>query len=217
MTSIPVSPSEPTPVPVSDPNDQTVEIPDHEFFPHPVWLQRWYNPEFTDEGRAKWEAEPWYESTAQREPHRILRRPTRCFPWGFFIYRTVYTAESDRLWPLAIEKLTRVLGECIEGDLKFGRPNRRGADDPRPEQLAQASHKDAVIYDADHWDGASIDLVRDHFAEYLRKTNQVECGGEQRLALCLVIDERALKSIIAPEDSVGFVGTVDGRYDSLTK
>jgi len=45
----------------------------------------------------------------------------------------------------------------------------------------------------------------------------VDCAEEQRFALCLVIDERALKSIIAPEDSVGFVGAVDGRFDPVMK
>ena len=209
MNSISTPQSKPTPV--SDPNDQAREIPEDEFFHHPVWSERWYNPEFTDEGRAKWETESWYGSTAEREPHWILRRPIECFPWGFIIYRTVYTAESDMLWPLAMQKIACRLTKSIEGGLRCG----SSADDPRPEQLVQASRKDVIICDADRWDGASIEQIRAHFAEYLRKINQVGCAEEQRFALCLVIDERSLKSMTATglDDSVGFVGAVDGRFN----
>lgn len=92
MGSIPVPTSEPTPVPASDPNDQAEEIPKDEFYHHPVWPERWYNPEFTDETRWKWRDEPWYESAAGRDSHRFITEPAfnNSFPWGFIIYRSVH-------------------------------------------------------------------------------------------------------------------------------
>ncbi|KAJ5930941.1 hypothetical protein N7466_006434 [Penicillium verhagenii] len=204
---------DPVPVLASDPNDQAKEPDEDEFYHHPVWSEseRWSNPEFTDEGRARWRGEPWYKSETSSTAHRFITRNAQnfCYPWGFIIYRVVYTAESDRLWPLAMERLAYSLNLAI----KDGSADRQG----RPQQLVQTSHKDVILSDAARWDGASIEQVRDHFAEYLRKTDQDVYPNEQRYALCFVIDEKALKSITAPGHRVGWVGAVDGRFDPATK
>ncbi|KAJ5928254.1 hypothetical protein N7466_007210 [Penicillium verhagenii] len=186
MNSIPMP--EPTPtIPASDPNNQAKELAEDEFYHHPVWSER--------------------EAMCRSDAHRfITQNAWPCsYPWGFIIYRTVYTTESERLWPLAMEKLAYAL--------KVGNQDRQG----RPEQLIQASHKDAILSDMARWDGASIEHVRNHFAEYLRKTDQMAYPRDQRYALCLVIDEKALKSITAPGDEVGWVGAVDARFDPAIK
>lgn len=112
-----------------------------------------------------------------------------------------------------MEKITDELKSSIEGDLRYISPSRRDGDNSRPEKLIQASHKDAVICNATCGDGASIDQVRDHFAEYLRKIGQVVYCDTQRYALCLIIHERALKSIVALGKRGGFVEAVDGRFE----
>ncbi|KAJ5726587.1 uncharacterized protein N7483_007944 [Penicillium malachiteum] len=105
-----------------------------------------------------------------------------------------------------MEKLTRLLNKVINAD------SRRFANSSRPEELVKESHKDVIISDSRRWDGASIDQVRDHFAEYLRNMEQEDCSEEPRFAACLSIDEVSLQSIVAADDSSGFVGVVDGRY-----
>ncbi|KAJ5316722.1 hypothetical protein N7508_001230 [Penicillium antarcticum] len=197
---------------VNDPIDQAEELDCDKHYYHPIWPQRWTHPDFTEQASAKWKEEPWYENTADRITHRFLTQQFLChFPWGYIIYRTVYTPESEELWPIAIEKLTRVINKWIKGELNH--PRKRYGDNPRPEQLIEESHKDVIISDSSRWDGASIEQVRGHFAQYLRKIKQEEHCEDSRFAVCLIIDERSLKSIVATEDPHGgFVGVVDGRY-----
>jgi hypothetical protein len=111
-----------------------------------------------------------------------------------------------------MEKLTRAMNKWMKGELNH--PRKRYGDDSRPEQLIEESHKDVIISDSSHWDGAGIEQVRGHFAHYLRKIKQEEHCEESRFAVCLMIDERSLNSIVATDDPHGgFVGVVDGRYD----
>lgn len=202
-------PSEPAST--KDPIDQAEELDDDKHYHHPVWPQRWLHPEFTKEASEKWRKEPWYRSTADRITHRFLtRRPLCQFPWGYIIYRTVYTSESDELWPIAMQKLTGVVHKWMKGELHH---ETRYGDDPRPEQLISESHKDVIISDSSCWDAASVEQVRDHFAQYLHKIDQENYSVDSRFALCLMIDEKSLKSLVKTNDPHGgFVGIVDGRY-----
>ncbi|KAJ5214057.1 hypothetical protein N7449_001226 [Penicillium cf. viridicatum] len=91
-----------------------------------------------------------------------------------------------------MEKLTRVMHEGMKGELHH---ETCYGDDPRPEQLIEESHKDVIISDSSRWDGASIEQVRDNFAQCLRKIKQEEYCEDSRFALCLMIDERSLNSL----------------------
>ncbi|KAB8239084.1 uncharacterized protein BDW43DRAFT_305969 [Aspergillus alliaceus] len=108
----------------------------------------------------------------------------------------------------------------IKQDLR--RDPERYSDNPRPEQLVQESHRDVVVSDKRCWDGAGIEPIRRHFADYLHKTKLGAYGGCGLSEACMVTDERSLKSIIAcpkPDSKDrftrldGFVGMVDGRYN----
>lgn len=123
--------------------------------------------------------------------------------------------ESDELWPIAMERLSRLMNAEIESQLNH--PRKRFGDDPRPEQLVEASHKDVVFSDSARWDAASIEQIRERFSEYLRAIKRDVCGGCGRFGGCLVIDERSLKSIVATDGSIGFVGMVDGQYNATKK
>ncbi|KAJ5415787.1 hypothetical protein N7465_004482 [Penicillium sp. CMV-2018d] len=196
---------------VNDPNDQVEELGPEKFYHHPVWPQRWHHPVLTKEASAKWWQEPWFKNAADRRSRQFLtRRPPCYFPWGYIIYRTVYTPESNELWPIVMERIAHQLNRGIECELDY--PRERHGDESRPEQLIEESHKDVVISDPSRWDGASLEQVRDHFAVYLRKIKQEDYSEESRFASCLVVDERSLKSI-AKDDRNGFVGVVDGRYN----
>ncbi|KAJ6031850.1 hypothetical protein N7540_002582 [Penicillium herquei] len=192
--------------PPVNPNDQVEELADGKFYHHPVWEQRWYHPDFTKEAAVRWRQEPWYKDT-----HRTSQRFLSHFPWGFIIYQTTYTPESEKFWPLVMERLTHELKDGIDCESK------RYPNDTRPEELVKESHKDVIISDLSRWNGSSIEKVREHFAEYLRKIKQEGSSEEARFASCLVIDERSLQSIIAEDDSNRFIGVVDGRYNPETK
>ncbi|KAB8278171.1 hypothetical protein BDV30DRAFT_156276 [Aspergillus minisclerotigenes] len=203
-------------------DDPVEELDENSFYHHPAWTRRWSHPDFTEEAMRAWEKMPWYGHSGRLARDFLSDTMPSDFPWGYVIYRTVYTAESDKLWPLAMAKLTRFLNYEIEQDLR-GRSECRGTD-PRPEQLVQESHRDVVISDKQCWDGAGIEQVRQHFADYRRKTKIGVYGGSGRFEACIMIDERSLRSIIAAPDiedrfrgAHACVGMVDGTYDPERK
>ncbi|KAK6829071.1 hypothetical protein RU639_003706 [Aspergillus parasiticus] len=205
-------------------DDQVEELDENSFYHHSTWTQRWSHPDFTPEARRAWRNETWYKHSNRLSRNFLRSNSSIRFPWGYIIYRTVYTIESDELWPLAMAKLTRFINDEIEQDLREY-PDRYG-DNPRPERLVQESHRDVVISDKQRWNGAGIEEVRQHFADYLRKTKLGVDGGCGRFQACMVIDDRSLKSIIAcpepySEDRFtrpdGFIGMVDGQYNPERK
>jgi hypothetical protein len=195
------------------------EIDDNSFYHHPSWPQRWSHPEFTGDYLNNWIKAPWSKQKRRRTTRFLFPSPDSKFPWGYMIYRTVYTAESDELWPIAMDKLTQVMNYSIESELYADIRHKEPEDpepDPTAEQLVKESHKDVIFSDKKFWDGASIEQVRQHFTEYLHASKG---RGDGRFEGCLIIDERSLKSIIASpitpqrhSQPYGFVGMIDGRY-----
>ncbi|KAJ5115775.1 hypothetical protein N7456_000123 [Penicillium angulare] len=232
MTSnVPDSTSSP---PTRDPaeiNKLVTELDDTSFYHHPSWSERWSHPDFVGVYWKNWLNSRWMEQ--RRRTKKFLYPSVRSnFPWGYITYRTVYNAESDELWPIAMDKLARVMNNSIDSDLHAKLESMEPEDlkDPQAvpdadaERLVKITHKDVVFSDKDFWDGASIEQVRQHFSEYLRASKG---RGTGRFEGCLVIDERSLKSITdspdpqpllgggsskQPGQRWGFVGMIDGRY-----
>ncbi|KAF7122274.1 hypothetical protein CNMCM5793_000231 [Aspergillus hiratsukae] len=123
-----------------------------------------------------------------------------------------------------MDKLAQMVNYSIESDL-HAEIRHRKPEDPEPdstaERLVKESHKDVIVSDKKFWDGAGIEQVRQHFAEYLRTSKGRRSG---RFEGCLIIDEQSLKSIVASpiprrgetpqrrSHPYGFVGMIDGRY-----
>ncbi|KAL4778888.1 hypothetical protein BJX76DRAFT_352238 [Aspergillus varians] len=209
------------PPPPSSINALVTEIDDFEFYHHPSWPEKWSHPEFETAREDDWGSAPWLEQTKNRYTTRFLSLMLEStFPWGYIIYRTVYTPESDEQWPLALKKLDAALDRGI--DLGLNAESKRSANgvepDSTPERLLKESRRHVVFSDKDSWDGASVERIRVHFKEYLAASKG---RGYGRFEGCLVIDKRSLKSIIAasnprPRLGEGFVGMVDGRYPEET-
>jgi hypothetical protein len=220
ITSTPSSSSSSS-APSLDPasiNKLVDEIDDDSFYHHPSWPQRWSHPEFTSNYLNNWRKAPWSKQR-RRTTRFLIPSPDSKFPWGYMIYRTVYTAESDELWPIAMDKLTQIMNYSIESEL-YADICHKEPGDPEPdstaEQLVKESYKDVIFSDKKFWDRASIEQVRQHFTEYLHASKG---RGDGRFEGCLIIDERSLKSIIASpitpqrhSQPYGFVGMIDGRY-----
>jgi hypothetical protein len=216
--------------PLPDPaeiNKLVTEQDVQSFYHHPSWSERWSHPEFVGLFWKNWLKAPWLKQT-KRTPTRFLYPsvPSK-FPWGYIIYRTVYTAESDELWPLAMDKLAKIRDYSIDSDIHADIREKEPEDeepDADAERLVKETYKDVIFSDKQFWDGASIEQVRHHFAEYLRASKG---RGTGRFEGCLFIDEWSLKSIVATPDPQpwlggeipewfgqpwGFVGMIDGRY-----
>lgn len=101
--------------------------------------------------------------------------------------------------------------ERIAQQLKRGIRSEINGNESHLEQLIEKSHKDVILSGPNRWNTASIQQIRSHIVEYLRKIKQVEFCDEPCFASCLVIDEKSLKSIIKDEQN-GFLEVVDPRY-----
>jgi hypothetical protein len=216
--------------PTRDPakiNKLVTEQDDYSFYHHPLWSEQWSHPEFVGHYSNNWLKAPWIKQTKRRTTRFLYPSVDSKFPWGYIIYRTVYTAESDELWPIAMDKLAKVMDYSIDSDF-YAEIRYKEPEDPEPEadaeRLVKETHKDVIFSDKRFWDKASIEQVRHHFSEYLRASKG---RGTGRFEGCLLIDERSLKSIVAspdpqswleekrpkkPSQTWGFVGMIDGRY-----
>ncbi|KAF7183023.1 hypothetical protein CNMCM7691_002767 [Aspergillus felis] len=140
------------------------------------------------------------------------------WPWGFFIYRTVYTPESDHVWSACLEKIDRYVHweiDHVDGDRYAG-----AEDHGFPERLVHEGYKNVILEDKERWDGASIEQIREDFKNLVASR-----GGEiwevvPRYTVCLVIDQHSLDSIVntfeEPAESkhwggprMGFITMVD--------
>lgn len=144
--------------------------------------------------------------------------------WGYAIYRTVYTPESDELWNSALDKLDRWMNYRIDAELRI---HKEWAQDPYPERVIHESYRNVIIEDKDLLDGASVDRIRQHFKKWKEtitgEPGEVHFGicSMGRFNACLMVDDRSLKSIvngIEPGerefgDPVGYCTMVDPAYN----
>ncbi|KAH8807239.1 hypothetical protein F5884DRAFT_788812 [Xylogone sp. PMI_703] len=132
---------------------------------------------------------------------RTLQQPT----WGFTIFRTVYTPESNTQFPLFLEKLDAYVKYSIDEDLRpapFMAPSGEPPFDPRPNEEMKRRYTNDVVEDRT-LDGADTDKVRDAFTKWL-ESNRVDLEMHQLYArhrVCIMVDEAVLNSVAAgPED-----------------
>ncbi|KAL2802906.1 hypothetical protein BJX63DRAFT_425692 [Aspergillus granulosus] len=148
---------------------------------------------------SKWGKAPWSTQDHRQTTRFLFKCPQFNLPWGYIIYRTVYTAKNPKK----------------EKKKKPGGPEP----DPTPERLVKESRKHIIFSNKRFWDGTSIEQIRTHYAQYLRTSNGFNYG---RFEGCLVIHERSLKSIVSsssPHPRLGeaFVGMINGRYSDKTR
>ena len=102
-----------------------------------------------------------------RQMLRLLNQQShfhdRPYTWGFTIFRTIYTPDSDERFARAVEELNQLAREYVFDDLSG--PHEPGQEpfDPRPnEELARRFYCD-VIQDAATLDGATPDELGRRF------------------------------------------------------
>lgn len=132
---------------------------------------------------------------------RDLHQPN----WGFAIFRTVYTPESDAQFALFLARLRTYVDYSIDGDLRptpFMPPSTEPQFDNGPNEEMKRRFVNNVVEDRS-LDGADTDAVRNAFARWLEGQG-VDIGSRQldaRHRVCIMVDEAVLYSVAAaPED-----------------
>lgn len=160
---------------------------------------------------------------------REVDRPCRKFlrhiggrNWGFAIYRTIYTPESDALWRLVLAKLEAYIHTSIWADVDGDKPDIMSGEKPldsEPNRQVSVKLKCVIISEQQKFDGASITDIGRHFVNVLRNASLAQTPGVSR-NVCLVIDKDVfcwLRDAPIPqsqtEDPDLWIKVVDGDYD----
>lgn len=116
-------------------------------------------------------------------------------PWGWVIYRTTYTPESDILWPQFLNLITKALSAGVLRNLKQN-------EDARDHDSEMACLEN-ILMDDIKFDGATHDDLRVHSTKWLQTqvTEIYEDEGEEitpphpRHNNFLVVDEAVLQNM----------------------
>ncbi|KAL3421766.1 hypothetical protein PVAG01_05922 [Phlyctema vagabunda] len=125
--------------------------------------------------------------------------------WGFVIFRTVYTPESDTRFPVFLERLGAYVKESIDAELRptpYMAPSTQPALDSAPNEEMKRRFVNEVVQDR-ALDGAGTDEVRAAFTRWLEGRG-VHVAVDQLYAqhrVCIMVDDEVLTSVAAaPED-----------------
>jgi hypothetical protein len=122
------------------------------------------------------------------------------FPdWGYVIYRTTYTAESNTTFPHAI----RYIEACLKDELFYPGPQKAqpGYDNNSLRQV-WSKYQSTIIEDPTQFDGVSLETVRAHFEAWVDSQGKRDRFNKYRV--CLIVDEESLQTLKnAPVENVG--------------
>lgn len=127
------------------------------------------------------------------ESHRDLCDYLKMHPsWGYVIYRTTYSAESNAHFPTVI----RYLEACVKKEFFADSISPDGSveGDPAIYEELWARHNFTIMDDAAQFDGASIDSVRTHFQAWVDAQGQRDKFNQYRM--CMVIDAECLQTLL---------------------
>jgi hypothetical protein len=119
--------------------------------------------------------------------------------WGFAIYRTVYTPESDELFPKALAKLDayvhiEIMADLYRDSLKE-HSSSKPSFDPKPNQQIAERYENVILEDKAKYEGASMDQIREYFKQWV-KDQGGHIGQTPKFHICLVIDEVAMRALV---------------------
>lgn len=115
--------------------------------------------------------------------------------WGFAIYRTIYTPESDAAFAGVVDTITAYVKSEFYQTYQYLRQHRRTADKANIAVFDElwAAYKPRVLDDATQFDGLSIDQLRIYFEAWANEQGKADKFPSYRMFI--VIDEECLKSI----------------------
>ncbi|KAK4870961.1 hypothetical protein LT330_000198 [Penicillium expansum] len=182
--------------PIKAPKPDAVSIP--WWFHHESWTTPWsstsgdFPPEETEREHRhrlrQLRIQPWFTSAGCEATSLLKNEIRRRWPWGYTIYRTVYTPESDLYWDAAVDAVRAHIFATLDWHLEHGR-----RENEQSHRLLRDGYRSLVFEDKTRFDGATIAQVREDFRAFV--DNDVGALGN-RFRWCLVFNEEALQSFI---------------------
>jgi hypothetical protein len=145
--------------------------------------------------------------------------------WGFTIYRTTYTPQSNASFPAIVDLITAYVKDEFykeHEDLLENSRLRQGRtvteDDIAVFDKMWAKYEPRVIQDAAQFDTSSIDQIRAHYEGWVEERDMADRFPDYRMFI--VIDEESLQSLlnatIPEERQVGMQHRI-GHYVKLVE
>ncbi|KAJ5166921.1 uncharacterized protein N7482_005702 [Penicillium canariense] len=130
---------------------------------------------------------PW----PTRRLHTAVQSETT---WGYVIYRTTYTPESDTAFPRVVDLLDSYIKHGLYSECTSSQNNTSRHTDPTPYHEIWARHNSVIMNDRAKFNGASADTIQTHFKSWSRV--QEKQGNSTAYRMCMVIDERSLQGLL---------------------
>lgn len=182
-------------------------------FHHETWDEPWSTNDFpagesqedTEQRLRRLTSKAWWGNTKNEIVNFLHDEFPSQWPWGFTIYRTVYTSESDQYWDTVLEAISKNVMEGL---------GEESLDEDEPSRIFQEGYQPLIFDDPAQFNEATLDKIRDHFREVQESDNG---NYGVRFRWCLVIDDGALQSFLRHSEPKsgqegGWVTVVDPDY-----
>ncbi|KXG47469.1 uncharacterized protein PGRI_013390 [Penicillium griseofulvum] len=128
----------------------------------------------------------WLPWRTQRLHAAVRNKAT----WGYVIYRTTYTPESDTAFPQIINLLNTYIKQELYSEYASTPKSQLHNAEPTPYHEIWAQHLPVIMTDQTQFNEASIDSIRAHFESW------VNTQEKQNHTTCIVIDEESLQAFL---------------------
>ncbi|OQE44344.1 hypothetical protein PENCOP_c002G07859 [Penicillium coprophilum] len=119
--------------------------------------------------------------------HAAVRSKTT---WGYVIYRTTYTPQSDTAFSQIIDLLNSYIKDELFSEYASTPKSKLHCAEPTPYQEIWAQHLPIIMADPAQFDEASIDSIRAHFESW------VNSRARRNYTTCIVIDDESLQAFL---------------------
>ena len=161
-------------------------------------------------------ADPEARFPRDQEPRRLSRHALRNladnehshnypYCWGFTIFRTIYTLDSDETVATAVDRLSRYAKHFTDNESMP--PRIDDPYDPLPNQDLWSRYYNEVIENKEILSNASVEEVGHIFDEWIRANRTPVDYGNQRFSwlngrfrFCLMLDQESIDNIPAMPD-----------------
>ncbi|KAF7714146.1 Uncharacterized protein PECH_009007 [Penicillium ucsense] len=124
---------------------------------------------------------------------RLLGASRKKLPdWGYHIYRTTYTTESDTLFPQAIEYIEAAIKQDFEN---YGGWPSIYLQGPDVKRKASAKYQSVIHDDREQFNNASIPEIRAHFEALVKSDGPEANTSSPGKSVCIMIDEESLQTL----------------------
>lgn len=109
--------------------------------------------------------------------------------WGYIIYRTTYTAESDTAFP----RIIKYIETCLKNEFfkeVTQQPRYRNSDIPTE---IWSKYQSTIIEDSIQFDEASLETIRTHFEAWVDSQGRRDSFNKYRV--CLIIDDESFRTL----------------------